>query len=300
MGICKCKKRSDEFCYLHKKFICDGCVVTDHPTCHIGSYVDWLTDSEFEESVCGVCKGELSKENSVRLLCYDLFHPECIDVYACSLPATTAQAGYACPTCMKPILPPNDKVDGLSRSIRKTFGVSSWAEPFLGSAHKLQVSHPGSAMGGNSTGATTTGSNGGTNIGSNGSNSNHLTSPSSNPTSPTTSHVDLTSLTGQINQSLLEETPPLAHLNNNPYGLAIRKPQQPSSKNDTVIQFQNNQIDDEEDKYNKKSLISLNSISRFKDENKIRFYLIVIFMIAGFLYLVVRMRTPTEEGLIEE
>jgi hypothetical protein len=34
-----------------------------------------------------------------HLLLLDMFHAECVDVHAASLPAHTAKAGYVCPTC---------------------------------------------------------------------------------------------------------------------------------------------------------------------------------------------------------
>ncbi|GAM19524.1 hypothetical protein SAMD00019534_026990 [Acytostelium subglobosum LB1] len=263
MGICKCKKRSDDFCFVHKKFICEGCVVTDHSVCHVGSYVDWLNDSDFEEPVCGICKGELKSDNCIRLMCYDLFHPECIDVYACSLPPTTAMAGYACPTCNKAILPSNERQDALSVNIRKTFAVSSWAEPFLGLTHK-HSSMPSTSQ-----------------------TASQVLSPGSDGSG--VDRHDIMSFTGQINPSLLEETPPLSHLNSNPYGLAIRKQQAPTQgKSDTIIQVSQqltpNMVDDEEDKYNKKSVL-LKNIIRFKQENKFTFYLIVILLIVGVIYV---------------
>ena len=30
MGICKCRKRTDLFCFVHKKAVCESCISTDH------------------------------------------------------------------------------------------------------------------------------------------------------------------------------------------------------------------------------------------------------------------------------
>eukprot|EP01133_Synstelium_polycarpum_P011611 gene11611-13555_t len=125
-----------------------------------------------------------------------------------------------------PILPLNDKTDALSQNIRKTFALSSWADSIL------NVNKPAN---GHFIGVP--------------SSSTPSTSPISSQTMSFYKGQDLT-MSGQVNQSLLEETPPLAHLNNNPYGLAIRKPQQ-SRDSETIIQIPNR--DEEEDKYNKKS-----------------------------------------------
>jgi len=105
MGICKCKKRTDLFCFIHKKAVCENCICTEHQICYVKTYVDWLTDSEYDTPTCGICKGDLKEDNFIRLTCFDLFHPHCLNNYASSLPAHTAKAGYVCPTCSKTIFP---------------------------------------------------------------------------------------------------------------------------------------------------------------------------------------------------
>eukprot|EP00026_Physarum_polycephalum_P013636 Phypoly_transcript_14058.p1 GENE.Phypoly_transcript_14058~~Phypoly_transcript_14058.p1 ORF type:complete len:246 (+),score=32.02 Phypoly_transcript_14058:53-790(+) len=134
MGICKCRKRTDLFCFVHKKAVCEACICSDHQVCVVKSYFDWLSEPEYEQPVCGVCKGEVDPNNMVRFLCLDMFHPECIDVYASSLPANTALAGYTCPTCDKPILPAPANTSVLAQQIRKVFAHSPWAARVLGSS----------------------------------------------------------------------------------------------------------------------------------------------------------------------
>lgn len=143
MGICKCRKRTDLFCFVHKKAVCEACICSDHQVCVVKSYYDWLSEPEYEAPVCGVCKGELSESNMVRFLCLDMFHPECIDVYASSLPGNTALAGYTCPTCDKPILPASDNTSVLAQQIKKTFAHSGWAERVLGASEgDIDLSSP--------------------------------------------------------------------------------------------------------------------------------------------------------------
>jgi len=134
MGICKCRKRTDLFCFVHKKAVCETCICSDHQVCVVGSYFEWLSEPEYETPVCGICKGDLNSDNMVRFLCLDMFHPECIDVYASSLPVTTAQAGYTCPTCDKPMLPPQNNTSTLAQQVRKAFAQSSWANRVMGSS----------------------------------------------------------------------------------------------------------------------------------------------------------------------
>jgi len=146
--MCKCKKRTELFCFVHKKAVCENCIATDHQVCVVKSYVEWLTDPDFEPPSCGICKGELAEGSTVRLLCLDMFHPECLDVYACSLPPNTAQAGYVCPTCSKPMIPPPNNTGSIAQHIRNTFAKSPWASLILPPVEEQQreksSSHSGS------------------------------------------------------------------------------------------------------------------------------------------------------------
>jgi len=130
MGICKCKRRTDLFCFVHKKAVCESCIVQEHKVCVVRTYVDWLTDSEYEIPVCGICKGEINEDNHIRLMCLDVFHPECLDVYASSLPPHTAKAGYLCPTCNKAMFPPNGE-SPLAQHLTQHLSQAHWATPLL-------------------------------------------------------------------------------------------------------------------------------------------------------------------------
>jgi hypothetical protein len=77
--------------------------------------------------------------NMVRFLCLDMFHPECVDVYASSLPVNTALAGYTCPTCDKTILPTSSNTSVLAQQIKKAFANSPWALRVLGSSEEENV-----------------------------------------------------------------------------------------------------------------------------------------------------------------
>jgi len=89
--------------------------------CVVKSYVEWLTDPDYEQPTCTLCKHQISPDNAIRLTCLgtcskteqssvflfsntlaraDVFHPDCLDNYAASFPAHTALAGYTCPTCV--------------------------------------------------------------------------------------------------------------------------------------------------------------------------------------------------------
>jgi len=176
MGICTCKKRTDLFCFVHKRAVCENCIITQHPVCAVKTYVDWLTDSEYEESRCGVCKGQLSSDNLLRLSCLDMFHPECLDVYAKSLPPHTAKAGFVCPECKKPIFP-NEEKSQLAIQLNKHLNQSSWAQKFM------EKGTNGEANGVNA---------GNTNTNNTNSNSNVIQSSSSFPTLRSTAPISST------------------------------------------------------------------------------------------------------------
>jgi len=107
MGLCKCRKVTDLYCFVHKKPVCDSCICTDHKVCMIGTYVQWLQDPDYDKPVCEICKEELTAANVIRLLCFHMMHPECLDLHASSFPPNTAQAGFTCPhpNCKTPIVP---------------------------------------------------------------------------------------------------------------------------------------------------------------------------------------------------
>eukprot|EP01117_Protostelium_nocturnum_P015218 TRINITY_DN5875_c0_g1_i1.p1 TRINITY_DN5875_c0_g1~~TRINITY_DN5875_c0_g1_i1.p1 ORF type:complete len:303 (-),score=90.07 TRINITY_DN5875_c0_g1_i1:316-1224(-) len=132
MGICKCKKKTDLFCFVHKKAVCENCVCTDHKKCVVKTYVEWLTDSEYEDPSCFVCKEKFNEDgNRLRLLCMHLFHPECLDVYASSLPPHTAKAGFQCPECSKAIFPPPDNKSNLASEINDHLRNTSWSKHLI-------------------------------------------------------------------------------------------------------------------------------------------------------------------------
>lgn len=127
MGICKCKKRTDLFCFVHKKAVCETCICTEHQTCIVKTYVDWLTDSDYDDPTCGICKGELSGDGVLRLQCLDMFHPECLDFHASSLPPHTAKAGYICPVCTKPLFPTGDNENPIVFKLNQYLSKAPWA-----------------------------------------------------------------------------------------------------------------------------------------------------------------------------
>ncbi|KXS20112.1 hypothetical protein M427DRAFT_52370 [Gonapodya prolifera JEL478] len=131
MGLCKCRRVTNLFCFEHRKNVCEHCIVADHNRCVVRSYLAWLQDSDYEPA-CLICKQPLDDGGDlVRLACLDLFHAACIDDMCAALPDTTAPAGYACPACNSPIIPPDASTSPIAEALRKRFENAEWARHVL-------------------------------------------------------------------------------------------------------------------------------------------------------------------------
>lgn len=144
MGICKCRKRTDLWCFVHRKPVCHSCI-TEHNSCVVKSYVEWLTDPDYEPPTCTLCKHEITPDSAVRLTCLDVFHPDCLDNYAASFPAHTALAGYTCPTCAKPIIPSNEALTPLVQGVKDYLQNAVWVQK-LGGVQAIDASINGAVV----------------------------------------------------------------------------------------------------------------------------------------------------------
>jgi hypothetical protein len=134
MGICKCKKRTDLFCFNHKKPVCESCILEGHKLCHIRTYKDWLQDNEFPPPTCGLCKKHLEESEAddvIRFLCLDMFHMKCIDDYGAKMPNNTALAGFGCPTCSTPLVPASVEPSPLVSDIISRLSNFTWINTML-------------------------------------------------------------------------------------------------------------------------------------------------------------------------
>ncbi|XP_071832381.1 zinc finger protein-like 1 homolog [Apostichopus japonicus] len=133
MGLCKCPKRkvTNLFCFEHRVNVCEHCMVLNHPKCVVKSYLQWLQDSDYN-STCLLCNKDLSEGDVVRLLCYDVFHWECLDKYAEQMPPNTAPAGYSCPSCNTCIFPQENMVAPVAEKLREHLKAVTWARGGLG------------------------------------------------------------------------------------------------------------------------------------------------------------------------
>nr|CAD7412713.1 unnamed protein product [Timema cristinae] len=133
MGLCKCPKKrvTNQFCFEHRVNVCEHCMVTNHPKCIVQSYLQWLQDSDYNP-ICELCTKELATEDCVRLICYHVYHWACLDQYARQLPATTAPAGYTCPSCKVGIFPAVNLVSAVADVLREKLAGVNWARAGLG------------------------------------------------------------------------------------------------------------------------------------------------------------------------
>lgn len=106
-------------------------MVTSHPKCIVQSYLLWLHDHDYNP-ICTLCSGKLSDGDCVRLTCYHMYHWVCLDQYARDLPATTAPAGYTCPTCRVCVFPQPKLVSPVADVLREKLATVNWARAGLG------------------------------------------------------------------------------------------------------------------------------------------------------------------------
>ncbi|CAB0006949.1 unnamed protein product [Nesidiocoris tenuis] len=132
MGLCKCPKKTvtTMFCYEHRVNVCQHCMVANHQSCVVQSYLNWLKDTEFD-STCTLCHDDMKNSECVRLLCYHLFHWDCLGKYFGSLPRTTAPAGYKCPICSSGIIPHPNLVSPVADELRKKLKSTIWGKEDL-------------------------------------------------------------------------------------------------------------------------------------------------------------------------
>lgn len=133
MGLCKCpkKKVTNQFCFEHRVNVCEHCMVVNHPRCIVQSYLQWLQDSDYNP-ICELCQSQLGDGDCVRLICYHVFHWDCLNNYAVALPAHTAPDGYLCPTCKSGIFPPDNAASPVADHVRQILSKVNWARVAMG------------------------------------------------------------------------------------------------------------------------------------------------------------------------
>ncbi|KAM9788740.1 zinc finger protein-like 1 [Neosynchiropus ocellatus] len=133
MGLCKCPKRkvTNLFCFEHRVNVCEHCLVSNHNKCIVQSYLQWLQDSDYNPN-CLLCNNPLIDQDTIRLVCYDVFHWSCLNNLASRLPLHTAPAGYQCPSCQGPVFPPSNLASPVADVLKEQLSSVNWARAGLG------------------------------------------------------------------------------------------------------------------------------------------------------------------------
>uniref|UniRef100_A0A915D8S8 Zinc finger protein-like 1 homolog n=1 Tax=Ditylenchus dipsaci TaxID=166011 RepID=A0A915D8S8_9BILA len=133
MGLCKCPKRkvTNLFCFEHRVNVCESCLVANHESCVVQTYLSWLTDSDYDPN-CLLCSEPFPSKENVRLKCFHVFHWACLNGRFAQLPNTTAPAGYKCPSCLDVIFPANNQTSPVVDLLREKLQTVNWARNGLG------------------------------------------------------------------------------------------------------------------------------------------------------------------------
>ncbi|WZZ03125.1 hypothetical protein YC2023_089046 [Brassica napus] len=127
MVVCKCRKATKLYCFVHKVPVCGECICfPEHQTCVVRTYSEWVIDGEYDQPKCCQCQAAFDDGAGLqvtRLGCLHAIHTSCLVSLIKSFPPHTAPAGYVCPSCSTPLSygrqmqmwPPNMVKDAGSR-----------------------------------------------------------------------------------------------------------------------------------------------------------------------------------------
>ncbi|PON74811.1 43kDa postsynaptic protein [Parasponia andersonii] len=120
MVVCKCRKATKLYCFVHKVPVCGECICfPEHQICVIRTYSEWVIDGEYDwPPNCCLCQAVLeggTDSQTTRLGCLHVIHTSCLVSHIKSFPSHTAPAGYVCPACSTSIWPPKNVKDSGSR-----------------------------------------------------------------------------------------------------------------------------------------------------------------------------------------
>ncbi|CAL1379446.1 unnamed protein product [Linum trigynum] len=123
MVVCKCRKATKLYCFVHKVPLCGECICfPEHQICVVRTYSEWVIDGGYDwPSKCCSCQDVLDKGSgeTTRLGCMHVIHTSCLVSHIKSFPPHTAPAGYVCPSCTIPIWPPKNVKDSGSHFYSK-------------------------------------------------------------------------------------------------------------------------------------------------------------------------------------
>lgn len=116
MVVCKCRKATKLYCFVHKVPVCGECICfPEHQICVVRTYSEWVIDGEYDwPPNCCKCKAALEEgtdPQTTRLGCLHVIHTNCLISHVKNFPPHTAPAGYVCPACSVTIWPPKNFKD---------------------------------------------------------------------------------------------------------------------------------------------------------------------------------------------
>ncbi|XP_078437107.1 RING/U-box superfamily protein [Wolffia australiana] len=116
MVVCKCRKATKLYCFVHKVPVCGECICfPEHKLCVVRTYSEWVIDGEYEwPPTCSGCHADLEAEKdpqTTRLGCLHVFHTQCLVSHIQTFPPQTAPNEYVCPSCSSPLWPPKNFKD---------------------------------------------------------------------------------------------------------------------------------------------------------------------------------------------
>ncbi|KAL8172281.1 hypothetical protein V2J09_024085 [Rumex salicifolius] len=148
MVVCKCRKATKLYCFVHKVPVCGECICfSEHQICVVRTYSEWVIDGEYDwPPSCCQCKSVLEEgidNQTTRLGCLHVIHTSCLISHIKSFPPHTAPAGYVCPLCSISIWPPKSVKDSGSclHSKLKEAIMQTGIEKNVFGNHPVQESH---------------------------------------------------------------------------------------------------------------------------------------------------------------
>ncbi|KAL2930266.1 Zinc finger protein-like 1-like protein [Bienertia sinuspersici] len=149
MVVCKCRKATKLYCFVHKVPVCGECICfPEHQICVVRTYSEWVIDGEYDwPPNCCKCNAVLedgTNPQTTRLGCLHVIHTNCLVSHIKSFPPHTAPAGYVCPSCSISIWPPKSSKDSGSRlhSKLKEAVVQTGLEKNVFGSHPVSMSTP--------------------------------------------------------------------------------------------------------------------------------------------------------------
>ncbi|CEF62095.1 Zinc finger protein-like 1 [Strongyloides ratti] len=133
MGLCKCPKRKVTalFCYEHRVNVCEYCMIDNHKSCVVQTYLDWLSDSGYEP-YCILCNQLFTERETIRLKCLHLFHKDCLHAREANMPNDTKNESRKCPRCLDKIFPAPNQTSPTVEKLKEWLITKNWGRQGLG------------------------------------------------------------------------------------------------------------------------------------------------------------------------